>query len=184
MIYLDHAATTPVRPEVLDAMLPYFGTHFGNPSSVHKAGLDAADAVLAARRALGEMVGLPPAAVVFTAGGTEADVLAVRGAFARTAAARARARSVVVSAVEHPAVLETAHALADEGVEVRVVPVDREGRVSPAAVAERVDATTGLVSIMHVNNETGAVQPTEAWSRAVKAVNAHALVHVDAVQAF
>jgi len=184
MIYLDHAATTPVRPEVLDAMLPYFGTHFGNPSSVHKAGLDAADAVATARRTLGELVGLPPGAVVFTAGGTEADVLALRGAFARTANARARARSIVVSAVEHPAVLETAHALADEGVEVRVVPVDGEGRVSPDAVAERVDGSTGLVSIMHVNNETGAVQPTAEWSRRVKQVNRDTLVHVDAVQAF
>jgi cysteine desulfurase len=108
----------------------------------------------------------------------------VRGAFARTAAARARARSVVVSAVEHPAVLETAQSLAEEGVDVRIVPVDRDGRVSPAAVAERVDATTGLVSIMHVNNETGAVQPTAPWSRAVKAANPRTLVHVDAVQAF
>src|SRR5690349_19231913 len=145
MIYLDHAATTPVRPEVLQAMLPYFTEHFGNPSSVHHAGLDAADAVTAARRTLGELVGLPASAVVFTAGGTEADVLALRGVLARPGpggGARAREndrpRSLVVSAVEHPAVLETAHALAaSDGVEVRVVPVDREGRVSAADVAAR-----------------------------------------------
>src|SRR5882672_7569010 len=159
MIYLDHAATTPVRPEVLDAMLPWFSERFGNPSSVHRVGLDAADAVASARRTLAELVSLPPSAVVFTAGGTEADVLALRGTFARGPGARERPRSIVVSAVEHPAVLETARALAAEGVEVRIAPVDAEGRVSPAAVAALVDATTLLVSIMHVNNETGAHQP-------------------------
>jgi len=165
-------------------MLPYFGTHFGNPSSVQKAGLDAADAVAAARRTLAELVSLPPSAVVFTAGGTEADVLALRGTFARGAGARERPRSIVVSAVEHPAVLETARALASEGVEARIAPVDAEGRVSPATVASLVDATTGLVSVMHVNNETGAQQPVSEFSRLVKAANPRTVVHVDAVQSF
>ncbi|MEP7029248.1 MAG: cysteine desulfurase family protein [Candidatus Eisenbacteria bacterium] len=181
MIYLDHAATTPVRPEVLEAMLPYFTEHFGNPSSVHRVGLAASDGVLRARRTLGDLVGVPPTGVVFTAGGTEADVLALRGVFARPSQ---RPRSLVISAVEHPAVLETARALAAAGVEVRTVGVDAEGRVGQAAVAEAIDATTALVSIMHVNNETGAVQPIAALSRAVKAANARTLVHVDAVQSF
>jgi cysteine desulfurase len=184
MIYLDHAATTPVRPEVLDAMLPWFGERFGNPSSVHGLGLDAADAVASARRTLAELVSLPPSAVVFTAGGTEADVLALRGAFARGKGARERPRSIVVSAVEHPAVLETARALAADDVEAHIAPVDAEGRVSPAGVAALVDATTGLVSVMHVNNETGAQQPIAELSRRVKAANPRALVHVDAVQSF
>jgi cysteine desulfurase len=163
-------------------MLPYFGEQFGNPSSVHRAGLAAGEAVQAARRTLGERVGLPPQAVVFTAGGTEADVLALRGVVGR--AGGGRARSLVVSAVEHPAVLETARALVEEGVELRIVAVDRAGRVDPARVAEAVDASTALVSIMHVNNETGAVQPVAALSRLVKEKNPRARVHVDAVQAF
>jgi cysteine desulfurase len=181
MIYLDHAATTPVRPEVLEAMLPYFTEHFGNPSSVHRVGLAASEGVAKARRTLGELVGLPPSAVVFTAGGTEADVLALRGVLGRPAT---RPRSLVLSAVEHPAVLETAHALAAQGVETRVAPVDAEGRVDPDEVAALVDATTALVSIMHVNNETGATQPIAALARAVKAKNPRTLVHVDAVQSF
>jgi cysteine desulfurase len=181
MIYLDHAATTPVRPEVLEAMLPFFTEHFGNPSSVHRVGLEAAGGVQAARRVLAELVGAPPSAVVFTAGGTEADVLALRGVLAKGGG---RPRSLVVSAVEHPAVLETAHALEALGVETRVAPVDADGRVDPLAVAALVDDTTALVSIMHVNNETGATQPIAALARATKTQNPHALVHVDAVQSF
>jgi cysteine desulfurase len=182
MIYLDHAATTPVRPEVLEAMLPYFGERFGNPSSVHFVGAEAAEAVARARRILAELVGLPPAGVVFTAGGTEADVLALRGVFARSGGGRKR--SLVLSAIEHPAVLETAASLAGDGVEVRRVGVGPDGRVAPEAVADAVDDTTQLVSVMHVNNETGAVQPVAELARAAKAKHAKALVHVDAVQAF
>jgi len=180
MSYLDHAATTPVRPEVLAAMLPYFTERFGNPSSSHPAGRAAALGVAEARRILGALVDLPETAVVFTAGGTEADVLALRGVLG----ALSGHRSLVISAVEHPAVLETAHALASEGVEVRVVGVDAFGRVDSSAVADAVDESTALVSIMHVNNETGAVQPIAELSRRAKARNPRVLVHVDAVQAF
>ncbi len=182
MIYLDHAATTPVRPEVLEAMLPYFGERFGNPSSAHFVGVEAAEAVARARRILAEIVGLPPTGVVFTAGGTEADVLALRGVFTRSGGGRPR--SLVLSAVEHPAVLETAASLAADGVDVRHVPVGADGRVTPEAVAAAVDETTQLVSVMHVNNETGAVQPVPELARAAKAKHARTLVHVDAVQSF
>ena len=181
MIYLDHAATTPVRPEVLEAMLPYFTERFGNPSSVHRVGLEAGEGVLRARRTLADLVGLPPTSVLFTAGGTEADVLALRGTLS---CGGGRTRSLVVSAIEHPAVLETARALAAEGIELRIVAVDAEGRVDAAKVGEAVDATTALVSIMHVNNETGATQPIAALSRAAKARNPRVAVHVDAVQSF
>ena len=181
MIYLDHAATTPVRPEVLAAMLPYFTEHFGNPSSVHRVGLSAAEGVATARRTLAELVGLPPSSVVFTAGGTEADVLALRGIFSRGSA---RPRSLVVSAVEHPAVLESARALEALGVETRIAGVDRDGRVDPQAVTDLIDTTTALVSVMHVNNETGAVQPIEDIARHAKGKNGRVLVHVDAVQSF
>ncbi len=183
MIYLDYAATTPVRPEVLAAMLPYFGEHFGYTSSVNRAGLAAGEAVAKARRVLSELVGLPPAAVVFTAGGTEADVLALRGVMGRSTG-HGRPRSAVLSAVDQPAVLGTAHAMAGDGVEIRVAGVGADGRVRPGEIAALVDGTTALVSVMHVNNETGAVQPVADLSALVKGKNPRAVVHVDAVQSF
>ena len=187
-LYLDYSATTPVRPEVLAAMLPYFSEKFANPSSVHAAGIEANQGVGMARRTLAAIVGTPPTGVVFTAGGTEADVLALRGAMrAAEAAGPAPAgmrRSIVLSAVEHHAVLETARCMEGEGAEARIVPVDPDGCVDPAAVADCVDAGTVLVSIMHVNNETGAVQPVAELSRLVKQRNPDTLVHVDAVQSF
>lgn len=187
-IYLDYSATTPVRPEVLAAMLPYFTEKFANPSSIHAAGVEANQGVGQARRTLAAIVGIPPTGVVFTAGGTEADVLALRGALrAAVAAGPAPAglgRSIVLSAVEHHAVLETARCLEDEGVAARIVPVDADGCVDPAAVEAAVDGGTVLVSIMHVNNETGAVQPVAELSRLVKQKNPRTRVHVDAVQSF
>ncbi len=185
-LYLDYSATTPVRPEVLAAMLPYFSEKFANPSSVHAAGLEANQGVGLARRTLGAIVGVPPTGVVFTAGGTEADVLALRGALqaAGPLPAGAPKRSIGLSAVEHHAVLETARCLEGEGVEARIVEVGPDGRVDPAAVAALVDAGTLIVSVMHVNNETGAVQPIEELSRLVKRANPRTLVHVDAVQSF
>ena len=193
-LYLDYSATTPVRPEVLAAMLPYFTEKFANPSSVHGAGLEANQGVGAARRTLGTILGIPPTGVIFTAGGTEADVLALRGALraareaegaAKGAAVNGQAkRSVVLSAVEHHAVLETARGMEAEGCEARIAPVGHDGRVDPAAVAALVDAGTVIVSVMHVNNETGAVQPIVELSRLVKAKHPHTIVHVDAVQSF
>lgn len=185
-LYLDYSATTPVRPEVLAAMLPWFTEKFANPSSVHAAGLEANQGVGAARRTLGTILGIPPTGVIFTAGGTEADVLALRGALRAAAATPGfpTKRSVVLSAVEHHAVLETARCMADEGCEARIAAVGPDGRVDPAAVAALVDEGTVIVSIMHVNNETGAVQPIVELSRLVKAKNPKTLVHVDAVQSF
>ena len=188
-LYLDYSATTPVRPEVLAAMLPYFTEKFANPSSVHAAGLEANQGVGAARRTLGSIVGVPPTGVIFTAGGTEADVLALRGALRAALAAGplpagVATRSVVLSAVEHHAVLETARGMEAEGCEARIVTVGPDGCVDPAAVAAVVDDGTVIVSVMHVNNETGAVQPILELSRLVKAKNPRTLVHVDAVQSF
>ncbi len=188
-LYLDYSATTPVRPEVLAAMLPYFTEKFANPSSVHAAGLEANQGVGAARRTLGSIVGVPPTGVIFTAGGTEADVLALRGALRAAIAAGplpagVAKRSVVLSAVEHHAVLETARCMEAEGCEARVITVGHDGCVDPAAVAAAVDDGTVIVSVMHVNNETGAVQPILELSRLVKAKNPRTLVHVDAVQSF
>src|SRR5262245_50325376 len=188
-IYLDYSATTPVRPEVLAAMLPYFTEKFANPSSVHAAGLEANQGVGAARRTLAKILGIPPTGVVFTDGGPEAEVLALAGTLRAAAAAGplppgVARRSIGLSAIEHHAVLETARCLEAEGCEARIVPVDEDGCVDPAAVEAVVDAGTVLVSVMHVNNETGAVQPVAELSRRVKQKNPRTLVHVDAVQSF
>src|SRR5262245_23384709 len=185
-IYLDYSATTPVRPEVLAAMLPYFTEKFANPSSVHAAGLEANQGVGAARRTLARILGIPPTGVVFTAGGTEPDVLALRGALrAAGPSSPAGARpAIALPAIAHHAVPTTARCLEAAGCEARIVPVDEDGCVDPAAVEAVVDAGTVLVSVMHVNNETGAVQPVAELSRRVKQKNPRTLVHVDAVQSF
>jgi cysteine desulfurase len=181
MIYLDNAATTPLREEVRQAMEPYLTESFGNPSGVHRAAREARRAVDEARDELAEVLGCSPAEVVFTSGGTEADNLAVTGS-ALGSLARGAAKAVLcTSAVEHPAVLEPARFLG--GLEL---PVDELGRLDLeraravlAAVAEEV----ALVSVMLVNNETGVVQPLAELSELAHEACPRALVHTDAVQA-
>lgn len=178
MIYLDHSATTPVRPEVLEAMLPYLSDRFGNAGSIHAAGRAARAAVDRAREQVAALLNADPREVFFTSGGTEADNLALRGV---AAASRRTRRRILVSAVEHHAVLHAAEYLRDhDGVDLRLVPVDSTGRVDPDEVASLIDDDTILVSVMHANNETGAIQPIEA----VAAVCAERGVpfHTDAVQ--
>ncbi|MFE6967428.1 cysteine desulfurase family protein [Agromyces sp. NPDC057679] len=178
MIFLDHAATTPVRREALEAMWPYLTGAFGNPSSRHGLGDEAARALAAARLAVAEVVGARPGDVVFTSGGTEADNLAVKG----LALASPRRRHLVVSPIEHEAVLESAAYLArHHGFAVSEVAVDAAGLVSPEALAAVLRPDTTLVSVQLANNEIGTVQPV-----AELAALAHehgALMHSDAVQA-
>ena len=176
--YLDNAATTRLAPEVRRAMDPWLGELVGNPSSLHRLGLAAGRAVSAARRALARCLGCAPEEVVFTSGGTESAALAILGAGGRAR----RPGRVVVSAVEHPAVLESARLLEARGWCVDVVPVDSAGRVDPGRVAEAVRADTRLVSVMHANNELGTVQPVAEAARAARAANPDVLVHTDAVQ--
>jgi cysteine desulfurase len=177
MIYLDAAATTPVRREVLEAMWPYLTTEFGNPSSVHAVGESAAVALAAARRTVARAFEVRATGVVFTSGGTEADNLAIKG----LALATPRGRHVVVSAVEHEAVLRSADYLArHHGFEVSVVPVDGDGLVSVAALEAVLRADTTLVSVMHANNEVGTIQAIRSLADATHAVGA--LLHTDAVQ--
>jgi cysteine desulfurase len=177
VIYLDAAATTPVRREVVEAMWPFLTSEFGNPSSVHAVGESAADALAAARRTVARVFEVRATGVVFTSGGTEADNLALKG----ISLANPRGRHLVVSAVEHEAVLRSAEYLERfHGFEVSVAPVDGEGVVSAAAVSAVLRADTTLVSVMHANNEVGTVQPVAAIARAAHAVGA--LVHTDAVQ--
>ncbi len=180
MRYLDHAATTPMRPAVREAMAPYLATVFGNPSGIHEISRRAKNAVEDARERAAALVGAAkPHEIVFTGGGTEADNLAVVGA----ALARP-GRGVVISAVEHAAVVESARFVGRLGREVRIVEVDAVGRVDPAAVA-RAAAELGdpIVSVMAANNEIGTIEPVAAVVAAVRSAAPDAIVHTDAVQA-
>jgi cysteine desulfurase len=180
MIYLDHAATTPMRPEVWDAMAPYAGPTFGNPSGVHGVSRAAKNALETAREEMAALIGARPMEVVFTSGGTESDNLAIKGAVL-SASGR---QGLVTTAIEHEAVLETADFLKRLGMPVSIVGVDGEARVDHEEIAAAVTDDTAVVSVMAVNNETGTVEDIAAISAAVKSTNQATLVHSDAVQAF
>jgi cysteine desulfurase len=181
-IYLDYNATTPTDPRVVQAMLPYLATHFGNPSSSHHYGTAAHDAVTAARAQVAHLIGARPEEIVFTGNGSESDTLAIRGAVLAHPRATTRPVHIVTQQTEHPAVLATCHALYRlHGVEITYLPVDAHGRVDPAALAAAITDHTVLVSVMLANNETGTIQPI-----AELATIAHehgALIHTDAAQA-
>jgi cysteine desulfurase len=179
-VYLDHAATTPVRAEVFDAMRPFFEGRFGNPSSTHRWGREARVALDEARERVAQCLGAHVDEVVFTSGGTEADNLAVLGGW-RVLKARGRS-AVVTSPIEHKAVLAAVHQAACEGATERMVPVGVNGVIDLDGARAMIDADTALVSIMWVNNETGAIQPVPELSRHAK--EAGAVFHTDAVQAF
>jgi len=182
LVYLDNAATTPVRPEVRDAMLPYLdGEAFGNPSSPHRHGRSVRAAVEAARKRVGAALGAPAKQVYFTGGGTEADNLAVIGAALASKAGGGPFR-VAVAATEHKAVLAAAHAVEDLGGEAIVLPVDPRGAVILEALEAALAAGVAVVSVMWVNNETGVIQ--DVLDLHERCTRAGALFHVDAVQAF
>jgi cysteine desulfurase len=176
-IYLDHAATSPLRPGVLDAMLPHLTEHAGNPSSLHARGRRARQAIDEAREELARLIGARPREIVFTAGGTEADNLALKGA---GWAASPRGRHVVISGVEHKAIINTAAVMERSGFAVTVLPVDRYGRVDPADVAAALTDRTTVVSVMAANNEVGTLQPIAEIGAIVR--GHPALFHVDAIQ--
>jgi cysteine desulfurase len=180
-VYLDHAATTPVRAEALEAMLPFLGETFGNPSSSHRFGRAARAGLEQARREVAEAVGAEPAQVIFTSGGTEADNLAIVGA-ALAARNRGRTMRVVVPATEHKAVLGAAHAVAGLGGEEVVLPVDVNGLLDRARLESELTREAAVVSVMWVNNETGVRQPVEAIAPLCR--DAAVPFHSDAVQAF
>ncbi len=155
-IYLDHNASTPVRPEILEAAFPYLKDQFGNPSSVHWAGSASRVAVDEARERVAAFLGADRDEIVFTSCGSESNNLAIKGVLQKSGASR---RHLVVSAVEHPSVLETALELQAQGYRVTVVPVDGRGVLEPEAIAEAITSETGLVSVMFANNETGTILP-------------------------
>jgi cysteine desulfurase len=181
MLYLDNAATTPVRPEVLEAMMPFLTHRFGNPSSHHTVGEAAADALADARARVAAILGMRRSDIVFTSGGTEANNLAVKG-IAIAAHLHRGARHLVTTPVEHESILESADYLARvHGFEVSRIEVDEFGLLDPAEVAAAVRPDTALVSFGYANNEVGTVQPVEAVAAALRE-HRQVPVHIDAVQ--
>jgi cysteine desulfurase len=178
-IYLDHAATTPIRAEVLEAMTPALAGVFGNPSSVHTAGRAARALIDTARDQLAFVLGARTREIVFTGGGSEADNLALRGVMGTR---ENRGRHLIVSSVEHEAVLETARELQQQGFELTELPVDRTGRVLPEALEGALRPDTALVSVMWANNEVGTIQPIRELADLTHSKSS-AVFHSDATQA-
>ncbi|TME31985.1 MAG: cysteine desulfurase [Chloroflexi bacterium] len=177
-IYLDHASTTPLRREALEAMLPYLSEHWGNPSSIHHSGRRARQGLDEARESVAMLLGAKPREIVFTSGGTESDNLAISGV---AWAASARGRHIVTTAIEHKAVLQECALLGRHGFDVTYVGVDGDGLVDPEAVAAAINERTVLVSVMAANNEVGTVQPVAEIGSICRA--RRVAFHVDAVQA-
>ncbi|WP_017728606.1 cysteine desulfurase family protein [Halalkalibacterium ligniniphilum] len=178
-IYLDHAATSPVYPEVVEAMLPYFTEHFGNPSSIHQFGRRARQAVDEARALIAKHIGALPSELTFTSGGTEADNLAIFGYALRHSD---KGRHIITSQIEHHAVLHACEELERRGFEVTYLPVDETGQVSVRAVQEALREDTILVTLMFGNNEVGTIQPITEIGQLL--AEHQAVFHTDAVQAF
>jgi cysteine desulfurase len=179
-IYLDHAATTPVREEVFEAMKPFYGPRFGNPSSTHRWGREARAALDEARERVGRCLGARPDEICFTSGGTEADNLAILGAWR---ALKAKGRTAVVTTpIEHKAILGAVHQTTEEGAEERLLAMTADGVIDPASFNKLVDEQVAVCSMMWVNNEIGSIQPIPELAAKAKARGA--MVHTDAVQAF
>jgi len=178
MMYLDHNATTPLRPEVLDAMLPYLGKQFGNASSYYRLGREAKNALEQSRAVIARCIGAQPSEIVFTSGGTEADNLALRGA---AHALRKKGDHIITSAIEHHAVLRTCEDLQRDGFAVTYVLVDSNGRINPDDIKRQISRKTILISLMQVNNETGVIQPVDEVGKIAQ--ESGVIFHTDAVQA-
>jgi cysteine desulfurase len=179
-VYLDHIAAAPLGPGVFEAMRPFLETDFGNPQSLHSDGQAAAEAVAAARERVSSLIGAGPEEIVFTASGTEANNLAIKGL---AQAYRAKGNHLVVSAIEHASVLNAVKNLERSGFAATIVPVDRTGRVDPAEVGRALRKETILVSVMTANSEVGTIEPITEIAREVKAKAPGVLVHTDAVAA-
>ena len=177
-VYIDYAATTPVRPEVIEAVLPFLKEDWGNPSSIHSHGQDARAAVDVARQQVAALIGAKdPSDIYFTSGGTEADNWALKGvAFAN----RERGNHIITSSIEHHAVLETCHFLERQGFSVTFLPVDDTGMVSADDVKKAITPKTILISVMHANNEVGTIQPIVEIGKITRKAGVY--LHTDAVQ--
>lgn len=176
-IYLDFNASTPIAPEVAEAMKPFLSQHFGNPSSQHWAGIPAKEAVEHARQQVAELLQCSPGEIVFTSGGSESNNHAVKGVFF---ALREKGNHVITTQIEHPAVINPCRFLEKLGAEVTYVPVDQYGSVDPQDVRRAVTPRTILITVMHANNEVGTIQPIEEISEIAK--ERGILLHTDAAQ--
>jgi cysteine desulfurase len=174
--YLDYAATTPIRPEVVKAMMPYFKEKFGNASSVHSWGQEARKAVENARAQVAKVLGCQPSEIYFTGTTTTSDNLAIQGV-ARAAKKKGRGNHIITSSIEHHGVLDVCQALEKEGFRLTVLPVDEDCMVDPKDVEKAIDKGTVLVTIMYANNEVGTIQPIEEITEIVKKKNV--LIHTD-----
>jgi cysteine desulfurase len=180
IMYLDHAATTATDPHVLEAMLPYFTAHAGNPSSIHQLGREALQAIDDARHMVADILGANPKELIFTSGGSEADNLAIKGV-ALEQQRRGKGNHIITSAIEHHAVLDTVEYLTHFGFEATILPVDRRGFVSLDDLRAAIRPTTVLASIMYANNEIGTIQPVAELGAICR--ERGVLFHTDAVQA-
>jgi len=176
-VYMDHAATTPVDPAVVEAMLPHFSEYFGNASSLHSFGREAHDAMEAARQKLASLIGAERKEVIFTSGGTESDNLAIKGVAYKN---REMGDHIITSSIEHPAVLETCQYLEAQGFKVTYLPVDKDGMVQLSDLEKAITKKTILISIMHANNEIGTIEPVEEIGKIAREHEVY--FHTDAVQ--
>ncbi|MGB9719859.1 MAG: cysteine desulfurase NifS [bacterium] len=178
-IYLDYAATTPLHPDVLEAMKPYFFEKFANPSSLHTSGLEAKDAIEKARKKIADMLGASSDEIVFTSGGSESDNMAIKGV---AYAMAEKGNHIITAKTEHHAVLEPFIFLQTQGFKTTFLPVDKYGMVNPDDVKKVISDKTILVSIMHANNEIGTIEPIEEISKICRERGVY--LHTDAVQSF
>lgn len=176
-IYLDHNATTPLHPEVLEAMLPYYKEAFGNPSTVYSFGQEARKATDEAREKLASLIGASPEEIIFTSGGTEADNLALKGV---AAALEKKGKHIIASSIEHHAVLSTLEYLEKRGYKVSFLPVDEHGWLEPGQIEEAITGQTVLISVMHANNEVGTIEPISEIGGIARKAGIY--FHTDAVQ--
>jgi cysteine desulfurase len=176
-IYLDYAATTPTHPEVMKVMLPYFTEAFGNPSSIHSFGQEAKEAIEKARNQVAALIGAKSEEIVFTGSGTEADNFALKGV---ALANQGKGNHIIISSIEHHAVLETCKFLEKQGFPVTYLPVDGYGMVDPSGVKKAITGKTILISVMHANNEVGTVEPIAEIGNIAR--EAEIYLHTDAVQ--
>ncbi|WP_075620073.1 cysteine desulfurase family protein [Paenisporosarcina indica] len=180
MYYFDHSATTKPHKEVLDTFVKVNESFFANPASLHEMGVDAHTLLSRARKQVADMLGTEDNKVIFTSGGTESNHFAIHGLAKKV---QSRGKHIITSSIEHPSVIESMKQLELQGFEVEYLPVDKKGIISIEELQARLRKDTILVSIMHINNELGSIQPIEEISRLVHQ-NSRAIVHVDAVQSF
>jgi cysteine desulfurase len=176
-IYMDHSATTPVHPAVVEAMVPYFYEKFGNPSSLYSIGREARRAIEEARQKVADLIGARKEEIVFTGSGTESDNLAIKGLAYKN---RKKGDHIITSSIEHHAVLHTCKYLETQGFKVTYLPLSKEGTVNPAEVEKAITPKTILITIMHANNEIGTIQPIEEIGKIAQ--ERKILFHTDAVQ--